>query len=122
LDGGGDETRLLAHVGAVVGLAVKVAAEFDERLLVPEREAAPDLEAEGEPEGEEVPDEERDGEGEELPLARLEGLLFGYGALDVHGRPVVLFKGEWQLETCSKAYPNTRFVELGVAGPKLEQG
>jgi peptide chain release factor 3 len=61
-------------------------------------------------------------EGEELPLARLEGLLFGYGALDVHGRPVVLFKGEWQLETCSKAYPNTRFVELGVSGPKIEQG
>jgi peptide chain release factor 3 len=60
-------------------------------------------------------------EGEPLPLARLESLLFGYGALDVHGRPVVLFKGEWQLETCAKAYPDSRFVELGIAGPQVEQ-
>jgi peptide chain release factor 3 len=58
-------------------------------------------------------------EGEELPLSRLESLLFGYGALDVHGSPVVLFKGEWQLETCAKAFPNTRFVELGASAPKV---
>ncbi|HTJ82658.1 MAG TPA: peptide chain release factor 3 [Polyangiaceae bacterium] len=59
-------------------------------------------------------------EGEPLPLAKLEGLLYGYGALDVHGSPVVLFKGEWQLETCKKGFPNTRFVELGVRGPRVE--
>jgi peptide chain release factor 3 len=59
-------------------------------------------------------------EGEEVPLAKLEGLLYGYGALDIHGSPVVLFKGEWQLETCKKGFPNTRFVELGVRGPRLE--
>ena len=58
--------------------------------------------------------------GEIPPLARLEGLLFGYGALDVHGNPVVLFKGEWQLETCAKAYPNTEFIELGTKGPRIE--
>jgi peptide chain release factor 3 len=58
--------------------------------------------------------------GEVPPLARLEGLLFGYGATDVHGNPVVLFKGEWQLETCAKAYPNTQFTELGVKGPRVE--
>jgi peptide chain release factor 3 len=51
-------------------------------------------------------------DGEQLPLAELEGKLFGYGALDVHGQPVVLFKGDWQLETCAKAFPNTKLVEL----------
>ncbi|MFO0550282.1 MAG: peptide chain release factor 3 [Polyangiaceae bacterium] len=60
-------------------------------------------------------------EGEPLPLAKLEGLLFGYGALDVHGQPVVLFKGEWQLDTCAKAFPNTRFVELGARGPQIDR-
>jgi len=59
-------------------------------------------------------------EGEPLPLAELEGQLYGYGALDVHSAPVVLFKGEWQLETCQKAFPKTRFVELGNAAPKIE--
>ncbi len=56
----------------------------------------------------------------EIPLSRLESLLFGYGALDVHGKPVVLFKGEWQLEQTQKAYPDVEFVELGIEGPKLE--
>ncbi len=59
-------------------------------------------------------------EGEEVPLSRLESLLFGYGARDIHGAPVVLFKGEWQLETCAKAFPNSRFVELGSSAPKVE--
>ena len=36
------------------------------------------------------------------------------------GDPVVLFKGEWQLETCSKNFPNTRFVELGIKGPQID--
>ena len=52
-------------------------------------------------------------EGEPVPLAQLETNLYGYGALDIHANPVVLFKGEWQLATCAKAFPNTRFVELG---------
>ena len=52
-------------------------------------------------------------EGEAVPLAQLESSLYGYGALDIHANPVVLFKGEWQLTTCAKAFPNTRFVELG---------
>lgn len=52
-------------------------------------------------------------EGEPLPLAELEGQLYGYGALDIHGQAVVLFKGDWQLETCAKAFPKSRFVELG---------
>jgi peptide chain release factor 3 len=58
-------------------------------------------------------------EGEALPLAELENNLYGYGALDVRGNPVVLFKGEWQLQTCAKAFPRSRFVELGgsVARP-----
>jgi len=60
-------------------------------------------------------------EGEPVPLAQLESHLYGYGALDVHGNAVVLFKGEWQLETCAKAFPGTRFVELGSAGPKIEE-
>jgi peptide chain release factor 3 len=51
--------------------------------------------------------------GEVPPLGELESNLYGYGAFDVHGRPVVLFKGDWQLATCSKAFPNARFVELG---------
>ena len=51
-------------------------------------------------------------DGEPVPLAELEGNLFGYGALDVHGQSVVLFKGDWQLETCAKAFPNSKFVEL----------
>jgi peptide chain release factor 3 len=59
-------------------------------------------------------------EGEPLPLAQLESNLYGYGALDVHGNAVVLFKGEWQLETCAKAFPKTQFVELGSAGPDVE--
>jgi peptide chain release factor 3 len=54
-------------------------------------------------------------QGEPVPLADLEGQLYGYGALDVHGKSVVLFKGNWQLETCSKAFPKSRFVELGNA-------
>jgi peptide chain release factor 3 len=52
-------------------------------------------------------------EGEPVPLAELESNLYGYGALDVHGNPVVLFKGDWQLESCQKAFPKARFVELG---------
>ena len=52
-------------------------------------------------------------EGEPVPLADLESSLYGYGALDVHGNAVVLFKGDWQLETCAKAFPKSRFVELG---------
>jgi peptide chain release factor 3 len=56
-------------------------------------------------------------EGEPLPLSRLDSMLFGYGARDVHGQPVVLFKGTWQLESCQKQFPNTRFLELGVAPP-----
>src|SRR4029079_18253871 len=59
-------------------------------------------------------------EGEALPLAQLESNLYGYGALDIHGNAVVLFKGDWQLATCQKAFPNTRFVELGSMGPKVE--
>jgi peptide chain release factor 3 len=59
-------------------------------------------------------------EGEPLPLADLESQLYGYGALDVHGNHVVLFKGDWQLESCAKAFPGTRFVELGNAAPKIE--
>jgi peptide chain release factor 3 len=55
-------------------------------------------------------------EGEPLILSQLESNLYGYGALDVHNHPVVLFKGEWQLETCQKAFPKTRFVELGRTG------
>ncbi|MDI1476640.1 peptide chain release factor 3 [Polyangium sp. y55x31] len=58
-------------------------------------------------------------EGEPVPLAELESQLYGYGALDVHGQPVVLFKGDWQLETCAKAFPKTRFVELGAGALKL---
>jgi peptide chain release factor 3 len=53
-------------------------------------------------------------EGEALPMTRLDAMLFGYGALDVHGHPVVLFKGEWQLESCAKNFPNTKFLELGA--------
>jgi peptide chain release factor 3 len=59
-------------------------------------------------------------EGEPVPLSELEGQLYGYGALDVHGNAVVLFKGEWQLETCAKAFPRSRFVELGNAAPRIE--
>jgi peptide chain release factor 3 len=51
-------------------------------------------------------------DGDPVPLAELEGKLFGYGALDVHGQAVVLFKGDWQLETCAKAFPGSKFVEL----------
>jgi peptide chain release factor 3 len=59
-------------------------------------------------------------EGEPVPLAELEGQLYGFGTLDVHGNSVVLFKGEWQLETCAKAFPKSRFVELGNAAPKID--
>ncbi|XXT75525.1 peptide chain release factor 3 [Sorangium sp. So ce726] len=52
-------------------------------------------------------------EGEPVPLAELESNLYGYGALDVHGNAVVLFKGDWQLDACQKAFPKARFVELG---------
>jgi peptide chain release factor 3 len=58
-------------------------------------------------------------QGEPVPLADLEGQLYGYGALDVHGNAVVLFKGDWQLQTCSKAFPKTRFVELGTADQRV---
>jgi peptide chain release factor 3 len=59
-------------------------------------------------------------EGEALPLADLESQLYGYGAVDIHGSPVVLFKGDWQLETCAKAFPRTRFVELGNSVKRLD--
>jgi peptide chain release factor 3 len=59
-------------------------------------------------------------EGEMPPLADLESQLYGYGALDVRGNAVVLFKGEWQLEACMKAFPRTRFVELGNAAPRVD--
>ena len=52
-------------------------------------------------------------DGEPLPLAELENNLYGYGALDIRGNPVVLFKGDWQLETCARAFPKTKFLELG---------
>jgi peptide chain release factor 3 len=54
-------------------------------------------------------------EGEAVPLGELESQLYGYGAVDVRGNHVVLFKGDWQLESCAKAFPRTRFVELGNA-------
>ena len=61
-------------------------------------------------------------EGEAGPARRTSSRqLYGYGAVDVRGNAVVLFKGEWQLETCAKAFPGTRFVELGSAGPKIEE-
>ncbi len=60
-------------------------------------------------------------EGEPLPLSRLDAMLFGYGATDVHGAPVVLFKGTWQLESCQKHFPDTRFLELGISAPKVEE-
>jgi peptide chain release factor 3 len=59
-------------------------------------------------------------EGEVLPLADLESQLHGYGAVDVRDNPVVLFKGEWQLEACKKAFPRTRFVELGNAAQRVD--
>jgi peptide chain release factor 3 len=59
-------------------------------------------------------------EGEAVPIAELESQLYGYGALDIHGNPVVLFKGDWQMETCAKAFPRSQFVELGNAAPKIE--
>jgi peptide chain release factor 3 len=59
-------------------------------------------------------------EGETVPIAELESQLYGYGALDIHGNPVVLFKGDWQMETCAKAFPRSQFVELGNAAPKIE--
>jgi peptide chain release factor 3 len=59
-------------------------------------------------------------EGEALPLAELESQLHGYGALDVYGNAVVLFKGQWQLDSCAKAFPRTQFVELGNAAPRIE--
>ena len=58
-------------------------------------------------------------EGEALPLAELESQLHGYGAIDIHGNHVVLFKGEWQLEACAKAFPKTRFVELGSRAAQI---
>jgi len=59
-------------------------------------------------------------EGEGLALAELEGQLHGYGAIDIRGNHVVLFKGDWQLEACAKAFPKTRFVELGNAAKRVE--
>jgi peptide chain release factor 3 len=59
-------------------------------------------------------------EGEAVPLAELEGQLYGYGAVDVHDQPVVLFKGDWQLESCAKAFPRARFVELGNAAVRVD--
>jgi peptide chain release factor 3 len=59
-------------------------------------------------------------EGEAVPLAELESQLYGYGAVDVRGQPVVLFKGEWQLESCAKAFPRSRFVELGNAAKRVD--
>jgi peptide chain release factor 3 len=58
--------------------------------------------------------------GEPLPLARLDSMLFGYGALDIHSQPVVLFKGEWQLEQCKEHFPDTQFIELGVSAPTVD--
>jgi peptide chain release factor 3 len=51
-------------------------------------------------------------EGEPIPLAELESSLYGYGALDVYGRAVVLFKGSWQLAQCEEAFPKSSFQEL----------
>jgi peptide chain release factor 3 len=59
-------------------------------------------------------------EGEAVPLADLESQLYGYGAVDVHDNAVVLFKGDWQLESCAKAFPRTRFVELGNAAQRVD--
>jgi peptide chain release factor 3 len=59
-------------------------------------------------------------EGEPVPLSELESQLYGYGAVDVHGNAVVLFKGDWQLESCAKAFPKTRFVELGNAAKRVD--
>ena len=59
-------------------------------------------------------------EGEAIPLAELESQLYGYGAVDVRGNAVVLFKGDWQMESCAKAFPRTRFVELGNAAQRVD--
>ena len=79
-------------------------------LVVPDVVPVPDAlaDADGELEPEMV------AVGEPVPLAELESQLYGYGALDVHGNAVVLFKGEWQLETCAKAFPKAKFVEHGA--------
>jgi peptide chain release factor 3 len=59
-------------------------------------------------------------EGEAIPLAELESQLYGYGAIDIHGNHVVLFKGDWQMESCAKAFPKSRFVELGNAAKRVD--
>ncbi len=51
-------------------------------------------------------------DGAPLPLADLEAGLYGYGALDVYGRAVVLFKGDWQLDACARAFPDAKFLDL----------
>lgn len=53
-------------------------------------------------------------EGEALPLGDLASQLLGYGALDIHGNPVVLFKGDWQLAQCQEMFPKTVFREVKV--------
>ena len=59
-------------------------------------------------------------EGEAVPLADLESQIYGLGAVDIQGNAVVLFKGEWQLEACAKAFPRSRFVELGNSVKRIE--
>lgn len=54
----------------------------------------------------------------EIDLTRFERERAGLGVLDVRERPVVLFKGDWQLDIARREFPNLVFLETASGKEK----
>ena len=54
----------------------------------------------------------------EIDLTRFERERAGLGVLDVRERPVVLFKGDWQLDIAKREFPNLVFLETASGKEK----
>jgi peptide chain release factor 3 len=52
-------------------------------------------------------------DGSPVDLAAYERERVGLAALNVRGRPVVLFAGEWQLNSAKRTFPDLVFEETG---------
>ena len=57
-------------------------------------------------------------DGQPIDLLAFDRLGVGTPAVDVRGRPVVLFAGDWQLNSAKREFPDVAFAETarGVVG------
>ncbi|HEX7666417.1 MAG TPA: peptide chain release factor 3, partial [Polyangiaceae bacterium] len=60
-------------------------------------------------------------DGEEVDLLRFDRERLGVPALDVRGRPVVLFEGEWQLRSAQREFSGILYSETARGGQATER-